>query len=240
MPDYSKSKIYKLQCDDGHYYIGSTSNELKKRLWGHRSDAKLETKRRVYQYFNEIGWDKVVILLVEDYPCDKVEKLHLRESELIRNARDDPLCLNSHSPVLDVERQKKRVDAYNKQYHQANRERKLQYNTEYYNNNRDRLVEITRQYREENNETINERRRQNYQENKEDIRIQMKEYRESRDEAKKEANRLYLRQYHHAHREKAKERARIYYQQNKERWAVYKQNKSRQDINGYTDTRAND
>ena len=93
-PDYSKSKIYKLQCEDGHYYFGSTKNELRIRLYDHKCDAKKHPDWRSYRHICSLGWDKVKIILVESYPCANRDELREREDYYIRQHRDDPLCLN--------------------------------------------------------------------------------------------------------------------------------------------------
>lgn len=95
MPDYSKSKIYKLQCDDGYFYIGSTRNELRIRLRDHKNDCmKNRHQSNVYQHIKEIGWNRVRIVLVEDYSCENKDQLRQREDYHIQQVRNDPFCLN--------------------------------------------------------------------------------------------------------------------------------------------------
>jgi predicted GIY-YIG superfamily endonuclease len=105
--DYKNGKVYKLQCEDGHYYIGSTATELRKRFWNHKfSGARQRPTARVYQHINALGWDKVRIVLVEDFPCESKEHLLRKEDEHIRACRDDPLCLNMFSAVVNKEEAK--------------------------------------------------------------------------------------------------------------------------------------
>ena len=61
---YNTGKIYKLLCDDDHYYYGSTITTLINRFYNHKSSSKLMTSK-LYKHINNIGWDKVKILLVE-------------------------------------------------------------------------------------------------------------------------------------------------------------------------------
>lgn len=93
MPDYTKGKIYKLQCADGYYYIGSTCDTLRGRMWDHK-DASETGTTRVYQHINRIGWDKVTMILVEDYPCETKDQLRQREDVHIQMNRSQ-LCLNT-------------------------------------------------------------------------------------------------------------------------------------------------
>ena len=59
---YDNGKIYKLICDDDHYYIGSTTQKLNHRFNNHKTSAKTGTSK-AYTYINSIGWDKVKIEL---------------------------------------------------------------------------------------------------------------------------------------------------------------------------------
>ena len=84
MPDYSKSKIYKIVCNiTGLIYIGSISQPLCRRIQDHKKD---------YQYYLNKAWfsscltsfkifenDNYNIILVEDYPCQRKEQLLARE-----------------------------------------------------------------------------------------------------------------------------------------------------------------
>ena len=91
-------KVYQLFCEDGYYYIGSTKNELRKRLFGHKKDSKTETQsnRRVYTHINKLGWDKVKIVLIEEVQCMNKQELLRKETEHITKHKDDKYCLNMH------------------------------------------------------------------------------------------------------------------------------------------------
>lgn len=98
--DYKNGKIYKLQCDDGHFYIGSTATELHKRFYLHKSNSKQAPNTRVYKHIDG-KWDSVRIVLVEEFPCENKNQLRRKEDEYIRGVRADPLCLNvklAHNP----------------------------------------------------------------------------------------------------------------------------------------------
>jgi hypothetical protein len=75
--DYSKGKIYKLWSPSTDLvYIGSTIQTLKRRLSGHKGDAKngrsCSSKRIIAFNDYEIKW-------LEDYPCKKMKELNKRE-----------------------------------------------------------------------------------------------------------------------------------------------------------------
>lgn len=91
---YEKGKIYKLECDDGHFYYGSTIAELKTRFQGHKR-ASGKQPYRVYQHINTIGWDKVKIVLIENFPCENRKQLIQKENEYIISNKGNKLCLNT-------------------------------------------------------------------------------------------------------------------------------------------------
>ena len=113
MPDYSRSKIYKLQCDDGHFYIGSTKNELRKRLQDHKGDSKRHDSK-VYQHINAIGWERVRIVLIEEFSCETRDELRRKEDEHIQLHENNPLCLNNNRTSFNTERRKCYEAHYNR------------------------------------------------------------------------------------------------------------------------------
>ena len=102
---YDNGKIYKLICDDDHYYIGSTTQKLNHRFNNHKTSAKTGTSK-AYTYINSIGWDKVKIELVEDFPCTIKSELNTREEYYISKSKSDQLCLNINSALLTPEKRK--------------------------------------------------------------------------------------------------------------------------------------
>lgn len=108
MPDYSSSKIYKLVCSTGYYYIGSTTERLLcRRMANHRGDSKKPQyqSNKVYSYINSIGWDNVNIVLLETVSCNDKDELKMKENVYIINAEKDPMCLNhNRAHLTDEER----------------------------------------------------------------------------------------------------------------------------------------
>jgi predicted GIY-YIG superfamily endonuclease len=137
MPQYSKSKIYKLQCEDGYFYIGSTCNELRFRLANHKASSIERQNTRVYKHINELGWDKVRMVLVEEYCCENKEQLTRKEDEHIRIHKNDPFCLNTAYAFLTDEQ---RLEQQRKRYG-ANKEPKLQRQREYYEANKEKILQ---------------------------------------------------------------------------------------------------
>ena len=87
-------RVYDLTDGVKHYY-GATIEILKYRLSRHKNKSKIIPERKVYKYFNTIGWDKVQIILLEEGEFENLDELHKRESEYISRHINDESCLNS-------------------------------------------------------------------------------------------------------------------------------------------------
>ena len=101
MSDYSKAKIYMIYSTESPVllpYYGSTTKSLNKRLSVHKAHFKLwkQGKKGCYSSFKllEQGFDKVAIILVEDFPCNSSQELEIREAHYIKN---NP-CINMQIP----------------------------------------------------------------------------------------------------------------------------------------------
>lgn len=92
-------KIYKIQCNDGYFYIGSTKNELRVRLQDHKNDSKKERNKnyKSYEHINAIGWNNTKIELINEIQCNNKLELRIAENEEIKKHLDNPLCLNTKS-----------------------------------------------------------------------------------------------------------------------------------------------
>lgn len=159
---YDKAKIYQLVCEDGHYYYGSTINELRVRFGEHKY-ASLKHTYRVYNHINSVGWDTVKIVLVECFPCATRQELNKKENEHILAHKADPLCLNNNLAFLTPEQK-----AECKKKHVEKNKEKL---AEYHKINRtgnQAVAEYQRQYRSENKEKLQEGKRKYYAEHKEE------------------------------------------------------------------------
>ena len=158
-----EGKIYKLLCDDGHYYIGSTITSLIQRTSVHKASSKTRI-RKVYEYIG-VGWDTVQIVLIEEFPCETIDALHQKEDEYVVTALNDPLCLNTNRAFRTPEQRKEAVKARKKAYHEANNEA---------DNARSKA------YREANNEAVNARKKAYHEANKEANNAKSKAYREAK------------------------------------------------------------
>ena len=170
MPDYSRGKIYTIW--DSNYtkcYIGSTIQQLSKRMQEHRSSYKTHVDdthgcNSVFDLFDEFGVENCRIELLETFACNNKEELLAREGQCIRENE----CVN-----------KRIAGRTGKQYYDDNRDRYLQYREEHretqkeydkdrYERKKDEIKERQKQYRKDNLEYVREQEKKRYYENRQD------------------------------------------------------------------------
>ena len=154
MPEYSKGKIYMIYSTDSPVllpYYGSTTYSLKKRGKEHKAHFKQwkQGKKTGCSSFMllEQGFDKVAIILVEDYPCNSKQELEIREAHYIKNSP----CINKNLPSGIVAES---LQDYKKQYYQANQDKILEQKKQYRQANQDKILEQNKQYRDKQREKI--------------------------------------------------------------------------------------
>jgi len=166
-------KIYKLECDDGYYYYGSTKGALDTRFALHKKDAGSKNSP-VYKHINTIGWDKVQIILVEDVG----EGMKSKEDEYIRSHISDPLCLNSNIVVATEDDVKK----WGKKYRETHKEREKERISEWQQANPEKMAERQRRHREKDPEAYKAKQKTWYEQNKTRVLEKQKIYREANSE----------------------------------------------------------
>jgi hypothetical protein len=164
MPDYSKSKIYKIICNiTGLVYIGSTCQTLSQRLQDHKSDYKKYLNKKIdyISSFKILENDNYNIILVEDFCCERRDQLHAKERYWIETTD----CVNINIPT----RTKK----------------------EHYQDNKETYKEITKKYRENNILQIKEKGKKYRENNIQQIKVKSKKYRENNIQKIKEYKKQY-------------------------------------------------
>lgn len=74
--DYRTSKIYKLvNSVNNKVYVGATTSNLRYRKHWHKTKGKIPEVKAI---FDEVGWDKMEIVLIENYPCYNADMLKER------------------------------------------------------------------------------------------------------------------------------------------------------------------
>ena len=125
---YENSKVYKLiEPNSGFFYIGSTCDTLSKRFGRHKTTAKTKPDIKVYKCFNEIGWENVKIVLIQELYLENKEQLLRAENDVIEANVHDEKCLNSSLAWTGLDRKE-----YNKKYFIDHREQIKSLNIEYH------------------------------------------------------------------------------------------------------------
>ena len=136
MPDYQKGKIYRI-WDNGYNkcYIGSTCEELNRRMTGHRKNYKIHKRdgkgfTTADMMFDEYGIENCKIELMENFPCNTKAELHAGEG---KHQREND-CINKNIAGRSM-----------KQYCQDKKEHLGEYNKQRYQRKRDTILERQRQ-----------------------------------------------------------------------------------------------
>lgn len=79
---YKTGKLYKIVNDvNTEIYVGSTCATLNRRKVMHRNDMRMDRSIHLYKHLRELNLtiDDCRIILIEEYPCEKL--IHLRQRE---------------------------------------------------------------------------------------------------------------------------------------------------------------
>ena len=173
MPNYSNGKIYHIVCNiTGETYYGSTVQKICVRMGGHRKkDSECCSKQILERGDYYYG-------LVEDYKCDNLEQLLMRERYYV----DNNDCVNKRSPIRTKEELAAKKAASAKTYREENKEE---------------LLAKAKVYHEEHKEEVAARGKVYREKHKEEVAAKDKAYREANKEkisAKAKAKRLLKKQ----------------------------------------------
>mgnify|MGYP003657949406 CR=1 FL=1 len=208
MPDYKKSKIYRIVNDENdNFYIGSTTQPLHKRMCEHRKLHNCMSKN--------LGVDLKYckIILIEAFECENRQEILKKEREYFDKYKLEckDTFVNKMKPYVSEEEKKEHY----KQYRFDNKEKKKEYSKQYQINNKDKLIELSKQYRINNKEKVKqyfidnkEKRKQYVIDNDEHIKKIRKKYNID-NKAKKQ-------QYYIDNKEPLKNQHKEYYINNKE------------------------
>lgn len=138
MPDYQKSKIYKLWSPSNNLvYYGSTTQSLSTRLAKH---IFCFNNKEIYKYNNSaflvIEKQDYKMELVKEFPCNNRHQLCIEEGKYIRDNDCVNKCIAGRTQ------------------------------SEYYTNNKEKIQEYVKNYYEINKEKIQEQKKKYYQEHK--------------------------------------------------------------------------
>lgn len=164
--DYKKCKIYKLINDkDDMVYVGHTCQAiLAQRKSHHKNKSYRCPTRKVYKHLNEIGWEQVSIVLLEDYPCETEDQAIAREKSWYEKFEKSKL-LNTYRPQRTIE-----------EHREEDRERAKTYRVI----NAEKIKKARKIHRENNKELLNMRNKQWREDNKEYMKQKQKEYQQKK------------------------------------------------------------
>ena len=109
MLDWSQGKIYKMTCESGLVYIGSTVSSLNLRFSQHTTPKNdCETKHFI----------NPKIELIENFPCETKQELLWREREWFEKTD----CVNKLRPITTSEENRKLRRETGNKYREKNRE----------------------------------------------------------------------------------------------------------------------
>lgn len=127
---YSRGKIYKIVSNQtDKIYIGSTiEKNLNNRFWDHKSQFRRfkNGKGNYVTSFDILEYGDAKVILLENYPCENKNDLHLRERYHI----DSNDCVNKaipgrgHKESLKAyhTKNKKVISEYQKEYRKVNKD----------------------------------------------------------------------------------------------------------------------
>ena len=137
--------VYKIHCRiTGEDYYGSTKNDMKVRLWGHKQMKGCSSK----QIIERGDYEVVELEHVDD------DQLLVRERHYITTYP----CVNKKSPFRTEEEDK----LYYQEWAKQHKDELKQYNQEYRQTHYDKLREQHRKYQRENKEKLKAQQSQLY------------------------------------------------------------------------------
>ena len=126
---YKNGKIYKIvNSINPKCYIGSTTTELRKRFYNHKSKSKCGTSLCSSRILFEEDFDNCKIVLVESYPCNNKDELTRRERYWIETTE----CVNRQIPTRTRQEHYQDNKEHIKRYCELNKQRRREYQKEYY------------------------------------------------------------------------------------------------------------
>ena len=170
MPNYQNGMIYKLVNDENDdIYVGSTTQQLSKRLGDHKSSYKYHKK--ISSAFNIVKYQSCKIILIEKYPCNCKYELESRERYYIETLN----CVNKNIPTRNKKDYYNDKKEHMKQYKIENKDKIKEYYKKNYINNKDKIKEYKKQYNIENKDKKNEYQKNYDLKNKEKKKVYQKQ-----------------------------------------------------------------
>ena len=132
MPDYSKGKIYKIECNiAGEVYYGSTTQHyLCDRIGSHRPSRRNYSSRSIIERGN------YNYKVIEYYPCVNKKELETQERWWIENN----VCINKNIPTRTDKEYSKHWRETHKEYDKERRARYKEQNKLYEESMKEKII----------------------------------------------------------------------------------------------------
>jgi len=160
MVNYQNGKIYTIRSrNSDKVYVGSTCNELRKRIYEHKKDYRywVNGKPKYVSSFEVLKDGMCYIELLEKYPCNDKNELKRREGEVIRSMECVNKAIAGRTPKEYQEEHKEQRKEYHKERYQKIKEEYNKKQKEYYQNNKEKQKEYYQKNKEEYNKKQKEK-----------------------------------------------------------------------------------
>lgn len=156
MDRYSRAKIYRIVGGSGKTYYGSTCVSLSRRLSKHKAVYKqwLEGKTHYISSFEILAEEEYDIVLVEEFPCDNKEQLHMRERYWIESNDCVNIVVPGRTDKEYYETHKDKVAKRQKQYRDLNKDKVAKRVKQYYETHKDKVAKPVKQYKKTHKDKI--------------------------------------------------------------------------------------
>jgi transketolase len=151
---YERGKIYKLYNiqEPEKFYIGITIQELSERFSKHKS---AQGNDFIHQEIRRIGSDKFDIELIEPYPCNNWDELHVKEERVRKQLKP---FYNMVRAYRTEEERKEQHNQESAKYYQNNKE----HISQYWQKNKKKRAQHNAKYWESKKEKISQQRAEQY------------------------------------------------------------------------------
>lgn len=180
MPDYSRGKVYaamhKELMYEGLIYVGHTTMKyLSQRKKQHVSAYNFPQKGKkhcegttINALFREYGPDDVILVLLEDYPCENVDQIKAKEeywrlklktvnkSRCIPPTEEEVRAANREKTKRWVAAHPEEAKAASKKWKEENPDKVKEYNKKKYQEDPEKAKERMKKWKEENPDKVKE------------------------------------------------------------------------------------
>ena len=157
---YQSGKVYCLRNSvNDDVYVGSTIQDLARRLSKHFSDARRHPgNQRITSLISELGADKFSIELLESYPCESVQQLRRKEGEWVRRQGTLNTMLPGRTRAEYYTEHRDALTQKMREYYSEHREERSQKSFERRETHREEDRHSSRKYYHQNREAIREKK----------------------------------------------------------------------------------